>query len=359
MSSSAWLGLDVGGANLKYAVAVGRRAPDVLASGTLPFPLWREPEALGEKLREAGARAREDPPEPPWRPTSGPPRIALTLTAELADCFPDRAAGVRQVLDAATEAWPSAAVRVWTTAGSWSDPDRVREEPRQAASANWLAPATWLARRRRDVLLGDLGSTTTDLVPVRGGAVGTGARTDLERLASGELVYTGLLRTPVAALVGEVELEDGPVPVAAERFAVAADAHLWLGSLTPDGYRCETPDGGPRTREAAGRRLARMLCSDPEELGVDGIRAVARRAVDAQARSVVQAVRRLEGRLGGELPGSACCTGVGADLLSAWLRRAGLEVVEAPGPLAGAHAAASTAGTLALLALEDDPAGGP
>lgn len=361
MSPVGWLGLDVGGANLKYAVAEDRREPRLVTSGLLPFELWRDPAALPGRLREVDRRVREaqrrlrgagsDASGPA---ASDPPGVALTLTAELADCFPGRASGVRRIVHAVTSTWPAATCRVWGSDGGWREPDRARAAPMEAAAANWLAPATWLARRGRDVLLGDLGSTTTDLVPVRSGRAGTAARTDLERLRAGELVYTGLLRTPVCALVGEVELTSGPVPLAAEVFAVSADVHLWLGSLTPEEYRCEPPDGGARTREGAGRRLARMLCSDQEELGRTAIRALAERAADAQAALVGRAVRRQRERPGSDVPGTACCTGSGADLLAAWLRRAGLEVMaDPPAPLAAPHAAASTAGALALLALED------
>jgi probable H4MPT-linked C1 transfer pathway protein len=261
---------------------------------------------------------------------------------------------VRHIVGAAREAWGAARLRVLCRDGSWRSPREVEGRPAAATAANWRAPAEWLARRGEDVLLADMGSTTTDLVPVRGGEAGTDARTDLERLAAGELVYTGLLRTPVSAMVSEVELTGATVPVAAERFAVAADVHLWLGSLSPGEYRCETPDGGPVTREASGRRLARMVCSEPDELGTDGVDAVARAAAGAQARRIVDAVGR-QRRRGGRLPRRALATGAGADLLAAHLRRAGLDLARPPGPLAGEHAAASTATTLALLALEDRP----
>lgn len=371
------LAVDVGGANLTWAVAGrrpadgprpggavgggGRPGPDgegegeLLASGVAPFPLWREPGALAERLvrlgREALAAAGADPsPRRGDGADAATGQVALALTGELADCFPDRAAGVRHIVAAAAEAWPGARVLVLCRDGGWRSAGRVARDPLPAAAANWLAPATWLARDGRDVLLADMGSTTTDLVPVRDGSVGSGARTDLERLRAGELVYTGLLRTPVAALVREVEAGGTTVPVAAERFAVSGDAHLWLGHIDAEAYRAETPDGRPPDRDSAGRRLARMLCSDPDELGREGIDAVARAAVEAQARAVVGAVRRQRDRRDAGLPARALVTGAGAEVLASCLRRAGLELVEPPPPLAGRHAAASTATCLALLA---------
>lgn len=352
--SGTVVGLDVGGANLKYAlVRDGADGPEarLVGSGLLPFALWEAPERLEARLGEVRERLGSE-----LRGADGGPRVALVMTGELVDAFATRAEGVRHIVDAADAAFPDAVLRLLGLDGAWLAPGDARRAPAEVASANWRATAAWLARGHGDVLLADMGSTTTDLVPVAEGRVGTGARGDLERLRSGELVYTGLLRTPVSAMLPRVELDGTEVGLAAERFAVAADVHLWLGSLEPEAYRCEPPDGGERTREAAGRRLARMLCSDPGELGRDGITALARQAAEAQASLVVEAVGRLRRALGRSFPGRACPTGAGADLLAAHLRRAGLDLVDPPPALAPPHAAASTAAAAALLlAAEEGP----
>jgi (4-(4-[2-(gamma-L-glutamylamino)ethyl]phenoxymethyl)furan-2-yl)methanamine synthase len=67
------------------------------------------------------------------------------------------------------------------------------------ASANWFASVSLAARVARTALFVDMGSTTTDLVPIVDGAIAARAYTDAERLAAGELVYTGLVRSFVMA----------------------------------------------------------------------------------------------------------------------------------------------------------------
>ena len=212
----ALVGWDIGGANVKAA----RLGPDGGEALVLerPFALWREParlpEVLAELARELGA-ARA---------------AALTMTAELADCFPSKRAGVLAVLDAAARALGDAPtpIHVYGTDGRFRSLEEARRAPEGVAAANWLASATWLARSVPDALLVDVGGTTTDIVPIVGGRVAALGRTDTERLVAGELVYTGLLRTSVPALVRRVRLARGPCRVAAEHFAIAADAHLWL-----------------------------------------------------------------------------------------------------------------------------------
>ena len=78
---------------------------------------------------------------------------------------------------------------------------RSGDTPSLAAAANWLALATAAARFVADGrgLLIDIGSTTTDLIPLDQGKVVVQGRTDTERLRTGELVYAGIRRTPICA----------------------------------------------------------------------------------------------------------------------------------------------------------------
>ena len=46
----------------------------------------------------------------------------------------------------------------------------------------------------------DIGTTTTDLIPLASGLVMARGKSDTERLQTGELVYAGVRRTPVCAL---------------------------------------------------------------------------------------------------------------------------------------------------------------
>ena len=77
----AILGLDIGGANIKAADAVGRAI-------NRPFAIWRHHERLAAEI----STILEEFPDTD--------QIALTMTAELADCFSTKSEGVRFILDA-------------------------------------------------------------------------------------------------------------------------------------------------------------------------------------------------------------------------------------------------------------------
>ena len=144
------LGLDVGGANLKAATLDG------FAVQT-PFPLWKQPEWLANALRRLVNDA------PPFD------RVAVTMTGELCDCFETKRVGVNAILDAVeTAVEGTAPITVWTTDGRFVDLAEARREYLKTAASNWLATATYAGRfvSSGAALLMDVGSTTTDIIPL-------------------------------------------------------------------------------------------------------------------------------------------------------------------------------------------------
>jgi probable H4MPT-linked C1 transfer pathway protein len=272
------IGWDVGGVNLK-AVAITEAGG--VTSLERPFEIWRDPDSLSARLADMGAEL------------GGSPLHGLTMTAELSDCFATKRAGVAAVVNAAVSAFPADRLRVFGTRGFLA-PEAARLRHLDVAGANWCAAAAFLARELPEggVLL-DVGSTTTDVIPFTGGRVVARGLTDTERLLAGELVYTGVLRTPLSALLPTAPLGDRECPVAAEHFAIAADAHLWLENLTPAEYTCPTPDGRAATRAGAAARLARLVCADLESLGEAGVTAIARQVAERQVAEIAGALGRI------------------------------------------------------------------
>jgi probable H4MPT-linked C1 transfer pathway protein len=140
----------------------------------------------------------------------------------------------------------------------------ARRQPHLVAAANWLALANLAARLIPEArgLLIDIGTTTTDLIPLDHGAVAARGRSDTERLQTGELVYAGVRRTPICALATELPLRGIATGLAAEIFASTLDVYLTLGEIEANPSDLSTADGRPATVEAARDRLARMVAAD-------------------------------------------------------------------------------------------------
>ena len=226
------------------------------------FEVWRDRDALESVLRAVVADAARGRVE----------AVALTTTAELSDAFRTKREGVGFVLDAAEAALRGRRLLALTTDGELVSFAEARARPLAVAAANWVASALAVAELHPDALMIDVGSTTVDLIPIVAGRVAAVGRTDLDRLLAGELVYTGALRTNLAAIAPSVPVRDRWCPVASELFAISADVHLILGHLTPDGYTCATPDGRPATIDWARERVARLVCADVEQLAAGGDR---------------------------------------------------------------------------------------
>jgi (4-(4-[2-(gamma-L-glutamylamino)ethyl]phenoxymethyl)furan-2-yl)methanamine synthase len=265
---AAVLGLDIGGANLKAAHSCGR-------ARLQPFALWRAPGDLGRALQQLlrGWPAYE--------------RLAVTMTGELCDCFETRRQGVHAILDAVEQAAEGRAVQVWLTDGTFGTLSSTRAAPMPAAAANWLALATYAGRfaATGPALVVDVGSTTTDLVPLLDGAPVPRGKTDRDRLQHRELVYTGVRRTPLCALLGEA--------AAAELFATTLDAYILLGELPEDATDRSTADGRPATQAAAHARLARMLCADYETFSREEAQQLAREIRDRQTQLLRRALEEV------------------------------------------------------------------
>ncbi|QDU78323.1 Hydantoinase/oxoprolinase [Polystyrenella longa] len=258
MTGNHIVGLDIGGANIKAAHLDG-------VTVSQPFPLWKEPDQLPFVLSEIL--------------NSLPPvdRLAVTMTGELADCYETKWEGVSSILDAVEIAAEGRQVDVWQTGGEFVDAEFAVEFPLLVAAANWHALATWVGQTNpsKQALLIDIGSTTTDLIPIENGLPATIGLTDVERLRSGELVYAGVRRTPVMALAQEVPMGDGLIPLAAEQFATTYDLYLLSGDLPESKQETDTANGKPATKAAAQDRLCRMLCCDRTEFPTEQLDSMA------------------------------------------------------------------------------------
>ena len=268
------MGLDIGGANLKAADDQGR-------AEVRPFELWKDPGGLTDAL----AQLVRDWPRPD--------RFAVTMTGELCDCFETKREGVTAILDAVAQLSKSIPVRVWTTAGRFVSLPDARQNAMPCAAANWLGVATFAGRMvpAGPALLIDIGSTTSDIIPLLDGRPMPRGHSDPERLRSGELVYTGIRRTPVCALLGGAG--------AAECFATTQDVYLVMGVLPEDATDRNTADRRPATRHCAEARLARMLCADTETMSSVEIAKLANAVCLRQVHLLRSAIELVTKRLPG------------------------------------------------------------
>jgi probable H4MPT-linked C1 transfer pathway protein len=288
MPSPTVLGLDIGGANLKAAHTDG-------SACNQPFELWKNSRGLGHVLKQLLQQL----------PKSD--ILAATMTGELCDCFATKREGVANILDAVAQAAPNVPTRIWTTRGKFVDLRKAMDRHMETASANWLALATYVGRYVSSgcALLIDIGSTTTDIVPLVDARPAPQGRTDPERLRCRELVYTGVRRTPICTLLGA----EG----AAEHFATTLDVYLLLDEIAENPEDFSTADGRPATREAAHARMARMACADTESFSEQEAMDLAQTVFNRQMTLLRDAVAQVSAGLSSQVE-AVVISGVGESL---------------------------------------------
>lgn len=348
MAERVVFGWDVGGAHLKACRLEGGALADV---AIWPCALWQGTAALDRAFAEARAR---------W-PGLERARHAVTMTGELVDHFADREQGVAAIA-ARTAAALGARTAFFAGDAGWVDAAAAARAWPHVASANWLATARLAARRVGDGVLVDVGSTTTDLVALRGGAVASTSRGDAARLARGELVYHGVVRTPLCAVAPRIAFRGTTYHVMNEWFATSADVYRLTGELDPADDLHPAADGAPKDRAATERRLARMIGLDARDAApadwLDFARAW-RAAQRATIAAALDGVAAAQGVPGGAPLVAAGCGAFLVDALAAAsgrpLRAYGQDIVPlARDDAALARGAGVCAPCVAVAALHDE-----
>ncbi len=316
------LGLDAGGAHLKAALIEDGRVAD---ARQIACPLWMGMDRLDAALAEArplAARAS---------------RVAVTMTGELSDIFANRREGVEKLVSRLTAEF-GAGARFWMGPRGFGTAEDALGDFAAAASTNFLATAAFVATRLENALLVDMGSTTTDIIPIVGGRPAPLGVTDAGRLATGELVYTGLTRTALMAIATAAPFRGEWQGLAREYFATMADARRVLGDLPEGVDQHATADGKGKSVEESVARLARMFGRDASDGRLDEWRAAARFFAETQLRSIHDGCFQVLSRDESPMRPDFVLAGIGAEVLRPLAARRGAAHISF-GELSGADGA--------------------
>jgi probable H4MPT-linked C1 transfer pathway protein len=250
------IGWDIGGANVK---AVSLTADgELLQVLQLPCLLWRGLKHLQKAIAEILTTFQVMPNDV---------LHVVTMTGELVDLFPNRHSGVLKIANTVNRLLigDGKNVKFYAANHGFVDFKQVSVLSMHIASANWHASASALAQHAQEAIFIDIGSTTTDIIPIQSGKVFTTSVSDAERMQSDYLVYTGVIRTPVMALGNKLLFNGVETNVAAEYFATMADVYRLTGELSQDVDMADTADGQGKSVIESARSLARMIGNDVED----------------------------------------------------------------------------------------------
>lgn len=254
-------GFDIGGANTDLAIIDFEN--DEIKNIEVDFaylPMWSNNDDLSRVLVELIENIC---------PVSEIDAVGISMTAELVDAYDTKKDGVLDVVRKCEDTF-SCPIAYVGIDGMMSKED-IEKTPLKAAAANWIATAQIATLISDNCIFIDTGSTTTDIIPIKNGKECAIGKSDFDRSATGELVYTGTLRTNLASFLDKIEFDGKKYRVASELFAQTADVYMVLDLISEDDYVCDTFDGESKSKIDCAKRIARVVCADLEMLSMDDI----------------------------------------------------------------------------------------
>lgn len=295
-------GFDIGGANTDLAVIEfeGEEIKNIEVDFAY-LPMWSNNDDLSRVLVELIENIC---------PISQIDAVGISMTAELVDAYDTKKDGVLDVVKKCEQTFdcPIAYVGV---EGMLSR-EEIEKTPLKAAAANWIATAQIATLISDNCIFIDTGSTTTDIIPIKDGNECAIGKSDFDRSATGELVYTGTLRTNLASFLDKVELNGKEYRVASELFAQTADVYTVLELIEPEDYVCDTFDGEGKSKIDCAKRIARVVCADLEMLSMEDIVEMSEFIHQKQIEQIADGLKQVVETQGLDL---IVTTGLGKDIL--------------------------------------------
>ncbi|MBP2144322.1 putative H4MPT-linked C1 transfer pathway protein [Methanococcus voltae] len=196
-------------------------------------------------------------------------KVALVMTAELADSYATKEEGVIAILDAVLEAYadkiPVENIAVFDTEGNFISVEEAKNNHMRVSASNWRATAEFIKEIDENCVFVDMGSTTTDIIPIKNGKV-LANDNDLERLMNNELLYVGTLRTPLSFLANQINFRGTLSNVSSEYFAITGDVSIIMNKISESDYTCETADGKSTSVDDSLIRISKVLCADLNQI---------------------------------------------------------------------------------------------
>ena len=295
-------GFDIGGANTDLAIIDFEDGEIKNIEVDFEYlPMWSNNDDLSHVLIELIERIC---------PVSEIDAVGISMTAELVDAYDTKKDGVLDVVRKCEETFtcPIAYVGV----DGMLSKEEIEKAPLKAAAANWIATAQIATLISENCIFIDTGSTTTDIIPIKDAKECAIGKSDFDRSATGELVYTGTLRTNLASFLDKVELNGKEYRVASELFAQTADVYMVLELIKEKDYICDTFDGEGKSKIDCARRIARVVCADLEMLSMEDIVEMSEFIHQKQVEQIADGLKQVHETQNLDL---IVTTGLGKDIL--------------------------------------------
>ncbi len=309
------LGLDIGGANTKIVIIKHKGEKlNLEVDHSAYFPFWEKKKEFKSFLKKNKELMSKDFAT-----------VGVTMTAELSDCFDTKAEGVEYITENISNVFPQA--KFYSVSGDFLTAKDAINQWHKVSAANWHATASLAGKRFPNCLFIDIGSTTTDIIPIIDGVPTTKGKDDVNRTIYSELLYTGVLRTSLIALTGmdRIPFNNTTIRGSPEYFACTADIYRVLGFINDDEYTIDTPDGRGTSIDECLSRIAKFICGDLQVVEKTTLVELSKYLMDRQIDIITTAIQEVRDIHGLEEELTAAITGSGHFLAEKAIKKAGLK----------------------------------
>ena len=234
------IGWDIGGAHIKAAKIDFKKKTS--NTKQLYSPIWKNLNYLKKSIKLIKKKLGKTNYH------------AITMTAELSDIFPDRKNGIKHVVNLSSKILGEKNIFFYSKK-SFLKKKLAIKKPFELNSMNWHATASFISNFFPNCILIDIGSTTTDIIPIKNKEIISNSVSDYQRLKSNELIYLGVLRTPIQAVVKKKNLIN-------ENFANLSDVYRVLNKIPSTVDLLPTLDNKTKNKHDSARRIARIFGKD-------------------------------------------------------------------------------------------------
>ena len=245
MNNIYYLGIDIGGANLKIVGLNKKKQINFVSQEKCE--IWKGLSKFDDKITKIN------------KIISKKTVVGVTMTAEMCDNFKKRKEGVKRIIKHIRRSL-NKNVYFWENIKNKSF--SINPSYKNVASMNWLATGTLISKKISNAIVIDLGSTTTDLIFIRKNQIINKGFSDLKRIIFSELIYTGFTRTPIFGITNKLKFNKKNYPVLPENFANISDVYRVLKKASSRIDLFDTMDGRSKSFLNSSRRIARNFGFD-------------------------------------------------------------------------------------------------
>jgi len=234
------IGWDIGGAHIKAAKIDFKKKTS--KTKQLYSPIWKNVNYLKKSIKLIKKKLGKTNYH------------AITMTAELSDIFPDRKNGVKHIINLSSKILGEKNIFFYSKKNFLKKKLAIKK-PFELNSMNWHATASFVSNFFPNCILVDIGSTTSDIIPIKNKEIISKGVSDYQRLKSNELIYLGVLRTPIQAVERKKNLIN-------ENFANLSDVYRVLNKIPSTFDLLPTLDRKTKNKHDSARRIARIFGKD-------------------------------------------------------------------------------------------------